>query len=194
MKASWLTGLTAGLLLAACSSVHIQTGPPTDEESTSRSETTAKQFKTEWYTRFEQADPYGKIGLVNDLINQTCVGYIKFGHQIADTWRQANKDQGRPVPASQIQEMVDRSVLTDQPMIQAQTDVVEYGVDQTIATGVFQPDDIDDLNGYRDFFNEVYNGVFLPNGTVEDYVDNLDDLDTKRASLYDQFLRESRRY
>ena len=194
MKASWLIGPAVGFLLAACSSVHIQTGPPTDEESSSRSETTAKQFKTDWYTRLERADAYGKLGLVNDLINQTCVQYIKFGRQVADSWRQANKDQGRPVPASQIQGMVDRSVSTDQPMLQAQTDVIEYGVDQTIASGTFQPDDIDDLNGYRDFFNEVYNGVFLPNGTVEDYVDHLDDLDTRRASLYDQFLQESRRY
>jgi len=188
----WPAVLLAVVLLAGCTSVKINTGPPTDEESTARSDNQARDFKTEWYTRLNQADPMGKASLMNELINQLVVGYLRYGHNVADTWRGAQRDRGVPVPGSDIVQMIERSTATDQPMIQAQTDMVEFGVNEIITTGFFRPEFIDDLNKYRDFFNEVYNGVFLPNGNLDDYVQRLDDLEARRADFYGRMLEETR--
>lgn len=192
MTKHWPAALLAAFLLVGCTSVKINTGPPTDEESTARSDTQAREFKTDWYSRLSHADPMGKVSLMNELINQLAVGYIRYGHNVADIWRDAQRDAGVPVPASDIIQMIERSTATDQPMIQAQTDMVEYGINEIVTNGVFRPEFIDDLNDYRDFFNEVYNGVFLPSGTLPDYLENLDNLDARRATFYDRILAETR--
>jgi len=193
VKQIWLFALLAGLAMGACSSINIQTGPPTDEEFTARSDTQARQFKTEWYTKLDQANSTGKLGLMNELINQTVAGYIKYGRSVAGTWQQANRERGTAVHASEILKMVEQSTATDQPMIQAHTDVVEFGISEIINTGNFEQPLNDTLNSYREFFNEVYNGVFLPNGAVEDYIETLDRLEQRQAAFYEQLVEETRR-
>jgi hypothetical protein len=165
--------------LAGCTSVKIQTGPPTDEEYTQQSEVQAKQLKSDWYQRLNGATPLDQLRLIRTFVDTTAARYLRFGENVADQWRQGNDSQPTPVPASDMRTAVDNTLKTDMPVIKAHEEILEYGVDEILRSGYFDPEIEKLLKQQRDLFYDVYSAVFYPSGTVDDYIFRMDE--TRRA-------------
>jgi len=175
----------AGVLavLSACSSIHIKTGPPTDEETLQQSEEQGRRFRVTWTDRLERAGPVDRAEMMRALLDSTTSRFLRFGHQIADWWRDENDRRGVQIPVEQIRPAAERSSQFDLPLLEAYEDVVEYGVQTVLEENFFDETAERALTQYRDHYNEVYSTVFFPNGTLEEFRLLLQTLEAQALSL-----------
>jgi len=178
-----ILGLGAVALLSACSSIHIKTGPPTDEETLQQSEEQGRRFRVTWTDRLQKAGPVDRAGMIRSLLDSTTSQYLRFGRQIADWWRDENDRRGAQIPAEEIRPAVERSSQFDLPLLEAYEDIVEYGVQSVLEEHFFDETTEQALTQYRDHYHEVYSAVFFPNETVDRYRLLLQTLEAQALSL-----------
>jgi hypothetical protein len=68
-----------------------------------------------------------------------------------------------------MRETVARWNKTQQPVLKANEDVLEYGVEQIVRSGAFGQPVLEPVNRLRDQYYQVYSAVFFPKGSVEEY-------------------------
>jgi hypothetical protein len=160
-------------LTAGCSSVHIQTGPQTDVELTQQADDSGKRFRAQWSDRLQSVPPLQQAEMLRTFIDSTVARYLKLGGQINDSWREESRKRGTQVPVEEIRAMVERSTRLDFPIIDAYEDVLEFGVDLIKEEQAINSGALEKLVEYRDFYLEVYSAVFYPNGTREEFENQL---------------------
>jgi hypothetical protein len=186
--------LGAAVLVVACSSVKIQTGPASDEEATQTSEMRGKGLRGEFKNRLDKAGPLEKIQLWTDFVDSTTVRYLRFGINIADQWRQGSEGRGQEVAAAEMQQLIDNSIAADRPMLESYDDIVDYGLAEIRQTYFVDKKTEALLTELRDHYYEVYGFAFIPNGTRSDYERGLEELRVSTEELANQVDIEIRRY
>jgi|WetSurMetagenome_2_1015567.scaffolds.fasta_scaffold379722_2 hypothetical protein len=174
--------LLAGMI-TGCSSVHIQTGPPTDSELTAQTEDSGRRFVATWADRLQNASPLQQADMLRFFMDSTTARYLRFGEQVNGTWRDEGKRRGSQVPVEEIRKMVERSTQIDLPMLEAYEDVLEYGVDLIKEQKSLEPSVAEKLIEYRDLYIEIYSGVFYPNGTREEYENLMQSLGVRAQEM-----------
>jgi hypothetical protein len=111
--------------------------------------------------------------MLRTFIDSTVARYLKLGGQINDSWREESRKRGTQVPVEEIRAMVERSTRLDFPIIDAYEDVLEFGVDLIKEEQAINSGALEKLVEYRDFYLEVYSAVFYPNGTREEFENQL---------------------
>ncbi len=189
----FLIGLTG--MFVGCSAVHIQTGPMTDTEVTQQSEDSGRRFKTTWADRLQSATPVQQADMLKTFMDSTTTRFLRYGEQVNGSWRDESKRRGSQVPVEEIRAMVERSTQVDLPMLEAYEDVLEYGVSLIHDTKSLDSGAEDKLTKYRDLYLEIYSAVFYPNGTRDEFENQLQLLGNKAqdASLeLETELKQSR--
>ena len=169
----WLSLIGLSGVLVGCSSVHIQTGPQTDAEVTQQSEDTGRSFKTTWADRLQSASPVQQAGMLKLFMDSTTARFLRMGEQVNQSWRDESRRRGSQVPVSEIRTMVERSTQLDLPMLEAYEDVLEYGVGLIHDNRQLDAGAEGKLVKYRDLYLEIYSAVFYPNGTREEFENQL---------------------
>jgi hypothetical protein len=180
--------------LSACSSIHIKTGPPTDEETMQQSEEQGRRFRVTWTDRLQKAGPVDRTEMMRGLLDTTTSRYLGFGHQIADWWRDENDRRGAEIPVEQVRPVVERSSQFDLPLLDAYEDVLEYGVQSVVEEKFFDDTAEQALIQYRDYYLEVYSAVFFPNGSLEEFRLRLQTLEAERDGLTRELSGQIDRY
>jgi hypothetical protein len=178
-----LAGLLLAGVIAGCSSVHIQTGPPTDAELTEQTEDSGRRFVATWAGRLQNASPLQQADMLRFFIDSTTARYLRFGEQINGTWRDEGKRRGSQVPVEEIRAMVERSTQVDLPMLEAYEEVLEYGVTLIKETRSLDSGIEGELVAYRDLYIEIYSGVFYPNGSREEYENLMQSLGVRAQEM-----------
>lgn len=161
-----VAGLCA-LLAFGC--VKIETGPQTVEDATDAAQARANDRRVEWAERLQSAQPEEKVRFWRMFVDSTCAGYIGYGMKIAGQWREGNAGRGTPINADEMRETIARWNKTQQPVLKANEDVLEYGVEQIVRCGAFGKPVLEPVNRLRDQYYQVYSAVFFAKGTVEEY-------------------------
>jgi len=173
MNRRFSVALLMAVMMAGCSSIHIQTGPQTDAEATQQSDDDGKRIRAQWSDRLQSASPLQQAEMLRLFMDSTTARFLKVGVQINDAWRDESRKRGAQVPVEEIRTMVERSTSLDSPMLDAYEDVLEFGVDlikeeQALSSGAFEK-----LVSYRDLYLEIFSAVFYPNGTREEFENQL---------------------
>ena len=178
-RASLILTLSTLAMFGGCSSLHIQTGPPTDEEATRLSEDQGRRFRTDWADRLQKADPVQQVEMLRVFLDSTTTRFIRFGRQVNDWWREESARRGKQVPVAEVRLMVEQSSQIDLPLLDAYEDVLEYGVSLIKDARFFEPAAEVKLISYRDLYLETYSAVFFPNGTQEEFDWQLQGLESR---------------
>ncbi len=171
------------LVLGACSAVHIQSGPPTQEERVERSSQQGSDLRSEWANRLAGVSPLKKVDMVKDFMDSVTTRYIRFGRQVAQQWRDVADEQQREVSAEEMRRAVEAGTETDRPVLDAYDDMVDYGISEVRQDSYLDGNTENLLLEYRDLYDAVRGQVFIPNGTREAYEDNLYRIENELAKL-----------
>ena len=82
-----------------------------------------------------------------------------------------------------MRDLVTRSNQTQEPLTQAYEESIDYALEQIKLSQGVDPSLIKELEGYRDHYYKVYNGVFFPKGTEAEYENLLNDLRTEGEQM-----------
>ena len=181
-------------LLTACSSVRIHTGPPTEKQATETSEERGQGLRSQWADQLGRAQAMDKIWMVRQFIDSTDALLIRIGRKIADQWNEGEVGRGRQIPASEMREVISASVSTDQPLLEAYDDMVDYGVQEVRRTNFFDDETIGLLLDMRDHYDETHGEVLYPGLDRPAYEDNLLTLTLEAERLSALLEQDLRRY
>lgn len=180
--------------LAGCSSIRIQTGPPTDEEATQQSEDMGRRFKTDWADRLQKATPLQQADMMRVFMDSTTARFLRFGRQVDDWWRDQSEKRGAQVPVQEVRTSVERSSQLDVPLLEAYEDILEFGISLIRDEKFFDPAAEQKLVEYRDLYLDVYSSVFYPNGTREDFDMKLQNLETQTQRTSQELAERLQQY
>ncbi len=184
----------ASMLFISCSAIKIETGQ-TQEEAIESAEVQAKQIRVDWANRLQQAEPVEMARLLIQYIDTVMTNNVAYGlNVVAEQWRQGNAGRGEDVPDSEIREMVGIWTETQQPIMAAYEDNIEYGLQRIKEPGYFDQSFLNLLNQFVDQHYKVYSAVFYPSGNVEEYENSLDRIQRETETLSSQLTAELDRY
>jgi len=186
-----LTTLIIGCVSVSC--VNIETGQ-TPEEARESSESKASSIRSEWATRFESAQPLERARLLAGFLDDISSRYIDYGYRVVDSWREAQEGKGGEIPANEMRRMVGKWTEKEKPVLRANEDNIEYGLQRFKDTGFFTQSSLDLMSQIVSQYYEIYNVVFLPGGTVDDYEDSLGQNQRQMESLLTDFKNELENY
>jgi hypothetical protein len=89
---------------------------------------------------------------------------------------------------------VENSMKIDMPVIKANEEVLEYGVEEILRSTYFDLEIEKLLKQHRDLYYDVYSAVFYPSGTVDDYEYRMDEAETALMENSDRLEYEMSRY
>jgi len=179
-------------IFSAC--VNIETGPESKEQRTETSELRARDFRVDWVNRFNPAPPVEQALLLKDLLDSVSVKYLRYGRRIADEWYQGNTGRGQPVPDTEMRQVVAAWNESEEPLLDAYEETVEYSIGKIKEAAFFDGDVIKLLRENIELFYEIRSGVFYPTGVVKDYEYRLDELNSRRTNLSENLDYELSRY
>lgn len=159
------------LVLVGC--VKITTGPPSTAERRSTAALLAKDIAVDWANTFNPAPLPRKFELLQGFMDTVVVRLLAYGRTIADRWDEANRGRGAAMPAGEMQQVVDRSLESDRPILEGYENIIEYSVRTIARDYTADPQVLDQLRGLRDLYYEVYNDVFYPAGEADSYREGL---------------------
>jgi uncharacterized protein YceK len=188
--------LTVGLvlvLMTGCSSIKIQTGPPSDAQATQSSEVKGQGMRSQWADQLSRAKPMDKMWMVREYIDSTGSLLIRVGSQISDQWSQGEIGRGQEIPADEMRAVIEASVRTDLPLLEAYDDMVDYGVNEVRHTNFFDEETMQYLLNLRAHYDKTHGEVLYPSMSRLDYEENLRTLRSEAerlsARLKDDLLR-----
>ncbi len=174
--------VVAGTLLFSCSAIKIETGQ-TRQEALQSAEVRAKQIRSDWAIRFQQATPLEMVRLLAQHVDSISAWYVAFGFEVAAQWREGNAGRGQNVPDREMREVVAVWTGEQQPIMTAYEDNLEYGLEQIKNTRHFNRYLLDLLTEFADQYYKVYSAVFYPAGSVEEYEETLNGIRHETESL-----------
>lgn len=182
------------LLISACSSVRIQTGPPSEKQATQTSEERGQGLRSQWADQLSRAQAKDKIWMVRQFIDSTSALLIRIGDQIADQWRQGEVGRAQEIPPEEMRGVIESSIRTDQPLLEAYDDMVDYGVNEVRHTSYFDEETLGYLLDLRDQYDKTHGEVLYPDMSRVDYEDNLRALQIESERLSTRLRDDLARY
>ena len=167
-----LVVLLAVGFFAGC--VNIQTGSETPDQLEESAANRGKDFRVTWVNRFTGATPVEKADMLRDLVDSLSANYLRYGYKVAGDWRSGNEVRGQLIADSEIRDIIDRSNQSQQPLMKAYEDVMEYSLQQIKDSKFFGASTVTLMQDHIDQFYDVNSAVFYPSGTVDDYEYRLD--------------------
>ena len=180
------------LIFSAC--VNIETGPESKEQRTETSELRARDFRVSWVNRFNPAPPIEKAILLKSLLDSVSVRYLNYGDRVADEWNRGNIGRGEPVPDTEMRQVVSAWNETEQPLLDAYEETVEYSIGKIKEAAFFDGEVVELFQENIELFYEIRSGIFYPAGTIKDYDYRLEDLKRRRAESSEKLEYELSRY
>ncbi len=153
--------------------VRIQTGPASEEQQTERAEVTGKDQRISWKNRFDGASQRQRVVYLKFFIDSTSANYFQYGMNIADEWRKGEEGRKAEISADEMRQTIDNSIANQRPVLEANDDVVDYAMGRIKEDAFFDRATMDIISQLRDGYFSMYDVVFLPNGTREEYLDRL---------------------
>ena len=182
------------LLTMGCSSVRIQTGPPTEKQATAASEDRGQGMRSKWADQLGRARPMEKMWMVRQLIDSTGALLLRIGRQISQQWSEGEVGRGQEIPPDEMRGVIEASFRTDQPLLDAYDEMVDYGVDEVRLTRHFDETTIGYLTELRDHYDRIHGEVLYPSLGRVAYEDNLLDLGYEAERLSAQLKQDLERY
>jgi len=180
------------IVMAGCG-VKVQTGQ-TQDEAIESAERRANIMRRDWAAQLQSASPVGMASMVGTRIDSTAGTLFGFGERVLDEWRKANAGRGAQVPASEMRQIVDAWVRSQQPILEAYEDNINKGMAEVQATNHFDRPTLDLLEQMVRQYDAVYSKVFFPNGSADDYQDNLMQERKQLERLSDDYHRQVANY
>ena len=180
-------------VVVSCSAIKIETGQ-TQEEAVQSAEIRARQIRSDWANRFQQATPLEMGRLLTRHVDSVSARYVAYGFQVAAQWRDGNAGRGVNVPDREMREVVAAWTERQQPILMAYEDNLEYGLERVKETRYFGQDFLDLLAELVDQYYEVYSAVFYPSGTVEEYEETLNRVKGDMESISGRFKSQLDRH
>lgn len=180
-------------LFATIGCIKVDTSQTT-EEATASSESRGSRLRTDWAKQMQNATPVQKVQLVQNYFVSTTAAYVEYGKNIVDQWLEGNAGRGTEIPDSEMRDIVDRSIAAQQPLLDAQEDNFNFGIEQIRLTGHFGRDMDDLLDRMLRHWDQVVSAVFVPSGVVEDYEGTIYDLSAKTERISDELHQLVRNY
>ena len=134
-------------------------------------------MRSEWSERLEPLTTQAKARMLVSLIDSTTANFIRYGYQVADRWRSTNDELGRGQSGAAVRAMIERGIRGEMPVLDAYGDMAKYALDEVRYSGQLGAAAEEMLARYVDFLDEVFQAVFDPVGTVNDYEDSLREFD-----------------
>jgi hypothetical protein len=180
------------LLLTAPACVKIEKGTPA--EATETSEMRASNARSDWANRILDATPVGVVELLVQHVEGVTRSYVDFGHEIADEWESGERGRGEPLPAAEIRRLITAWTEPEQPILKANDDNLEFAYMTARESAYFDASTLEALSRLVGGYYGVYDAVFLPSGTREEYVDRLWAAEREVDRAADEVREELRRY
>jgi hypothetical protein len=168
---SIMAGALAGLLLIGC--VKIQTGPQTSEDAVDAAAARGKELRVKFAAQMQNAGPEDQVLIWRTFVDSSGASYFQYGEKIADEWRRGSEGRGSNISDEEMLQTVEKWNRTQQPLIKANEDVVEFGVDHVKRSGAFGSQVLEPMSRLRDQFYALYSTVFFPKGSPEEYHQNV---------------------
>jgi hypothetical protein len=146
----------------------IETGL-TDEEAIRFSQDTASRLRANWAHEINSASPCHKARLLHSLYVRVTDSYIRIGYEAAEKWRESERARGVPFPDFEMQALVRRWMRTEEPVLSAYSDNIDYALEQIRLSGYFGEDLLDAFQSLADQYDRVCSLSFNPDGTPEEY-------------------------
>jgi len=184
--------LVLPVLLWAPGCVKIEKGTPA--EATETSEMRASNVRTAWASRILDATPTEVVALLVQHVDSVTRSYVDFGHQVANEWEEAEQGRGQAVPGDEMREVVAAWTRGEQPLLKANDDNLEFAYRTARESAFFDAPTLEALGRLVDAYYGLYDGVFLPSGDREEYLDRLWDAERSVSRTVDEVREELRRY
>ncbi|MCP4684688.1 MAG: hypothetical protein GY867_04490 [bacterium] len=181
-------------LLAGCSSVRIQTGPASEREAAQSSEERGQGLRSQWADQLGRAKPLDKMWMVRQYIDSTGALLLRIGRQISDQWRQGEVGRGVEIPPDEMRRVIENSVSSDQPLLNAYDDMVDYGINEVRFTNFFDEETLGYLLECRDHYDRTHSEVLYPSTNRLRYNDNLESLRLEAERLSAHLISDILRY
>ncbi len=175
----WLTLGVAALISGGC--VKIESGSA--EEGRQPAQSKARRTRAQWANQFQNATPEQMVDLVVRHVEFATNNYLRFGRDILYEWRRGEEGRGEPIPGSDMIPVVEAWADSEQPVLKAWEENLEYGLDRVRETNRLDQPDMDALAALADQFYAFYSFVMFPSGSSEDYAAGLDDLERNTEVL-----------
>jgi hypothetical protein len=179
----WLVAVLAGVSVGC---VKIETGR-TPEEARESADVRAKTIRGEWASRLMDKTPPQIADLVAGLISSVTRQYLDYGGKVAEQWREATAGRGQEVSAEEMRRVVSAWTKSEQPILTANEDNIEYGVQRLRETGHLNSDGVDLLDRIVAEYYNTYTAVFLPAGKVDDYETRMTEQRRKNERATEEF-------
>jgi hypothetical protein len=186
--------VVASLMISACSSINIKTGPPTDTELTQQSEDRGRDFRIRWSDQLQQAAPVQQAAMMRTMLDSTTAQFVHFGYQVLDMWRTESANRGAQLAPDEVRVAIEQANQFDLPLLEAYEDVLEFGIDLIVSGSFLDSPAKDRFTEYRNLYYEVYNSVFFPKGGLEDYERLLRNTETQITQVSEACGEELSRY
>ena len=180
--------------MTGCSAVRIQTGPPTETQATRTSEERGQGLRSQWADQLSRAKPLDKMWMVRQNIDSTGALLIRIGEQISDQWSQGEIGRGQEISPDEMRGVIEASVRTDQPLLDAYDDMVDHGVNEVRYTNFFDEETVQYLLELRDHYDKTHGEVLYPSISRVDYEENLRTLQSEAERLSAQLKNDLLRY
>ncbi|MBD3404447.1 hypothetical protein GF420_16265 [candidate division GN15 bacterium] len=164
-----LTALLAIIVMASAGCVKVETSSAGPEQRTQSAENTAADLRSDWARRLDGATGPETAGMLGRQVDAITSRYVDYSRRVADEWRKGNDGRGQPIPDTEMREFVQGWVSTEQPILTAHDDMVEYAYAQLREGREVDESTIEVTRRLIESYYELYTAVFFPTGTVVDY-------------------------
>ncbi len=152
--------------LASC--VKIETGQ-TAEEAKASAETQGSNIRADWAKQMQGATQPQIAQLIGNHFDYVTTQYFNFSNELVKQWEAGEKGRGRPIDGSEMRQFVTAWTGSQQPVLSAFDDNLEYAYGQLKQGHYFDDAFMSEVKNLVDEYYEVYSVVFLPNGSLDDY-------------------------
>jgi hypothetical protein len=174
--------------------IKIEMAAETEEQKTEASDVRAREYRVAWIERFERLSLYEQGRMVGSSIDSLSTYYLDYGYRVAQDWRSANQGQGTALTADDMRSLIEEWNRSQKPLMQAYEGALEYGLGELKRRRDLDQSSLNLLQQGLDLFYEVYNGVFSPSGTPDEYERRLDRLKMELASYGPTVEDDLRKY
>lgn len=174
--------------------VKVETSAGDAEQRTRSSSETATDLRSDWAQRLQSATPAETAEMLGRRISTITSQYVSFSRQIADRWREGNQGRGTPIPDHEMRQLVQGWIATEQPILAAHDDMVEYAYARMRESRVLDDETLEITRRLIEAYYGVHSAVFIPNGDVTDYEYQVDRRRGAVETLTGELERDLRRY
>ncbi|UCG60624.1 MAG: hypothetical protein JSV52_09835 [Candidatus Zixiibacteriota bacterium] len=173
------------LAVSGCVKVDVSTDL-TDEEKVEISKQTAARIRAEWAKEIRYASPVQRVRLLHSMWLAVTTSYINLGRETVAKWRYLESISDVPVCASEVKKMLDRWMLTEEPVFSAYEDNITFTLEEIESSHYFEKDFLETISLLGKHYNKVCEIAFNPSGSPKDFEYALELLEFETSKVSDR--------